>query len=352
VWLRWVLVAAVALMLVAGAAGGDAAGSLIVAGLVAALVGVIGWLRRGLPLLWVPGRRVAAAVGGIGVAGLIGGAVWGGHAASSPSAGPPLASSARPPLSAPAASSSPAPSRPGAGRPSATNSRANPRPSASRTSPPLVAGSALAAVPLLAVNGRAPMTRYSRAQFGPQWADVDRNGCDTRNDILRLDLDPVTVQAGTRGCVVASGILADPYTGRNIAFQRGITTSSAVQIDHVVALGDAWQTGAQTWTAVRRQAFANDPLNLLAVDGPANEQKGDGDTATWLPANKAFRCPYVARQVSVKRKYALSVTAAERDAMTRVLTSCPHQPLTSEAEARTPKAATATTSAPRRRPPP
>ena len=126
--------------------------------------------------------------------------------------------------------------------------------------------------------------------------------------------------------MVLSGRLADPYTSATIMFARG--GASEVDIDHVVALGDAWQKGASRWPHGERVAFANDPLNLLAVDASANRQKGDGDTATWLPANKSFRCAYVARQVSVKLKYALSVTAAERDAMRRVLGKCPTQRVT------------------------
>ena len=132
---------------------------------------------------------------------------------------------------------------------------------------------------------------------------------------------------GTNGCVVASGTLQDPYSGETIPFVRGQGTSSAVQIDHVVALSDSWQKGAQQWDAATREAFANDPLNLLAVDGPLNQQKGDGDTATWLPPNKAFRCAYVARQVGVKHAYGLWVTQAEQDAMVRVLSTCPDEPL-------------------------
>ncbi len=186
---------------------------------------------------------------------------------------------------------------------------------------------ALAAAQLLTVKGRAPMTGYARGLFGDGWVDTDHNGCDTRNDILRRDLTRVIFRAGTHDCVVASGTLADPYTGTTINFVRGLTTSEAVQIDHVVALGDAWQKGAQQWTTATRVAFANDPLELLAVSGPANQQKGDADTATWLPPNKAFRCAYVARQVAVKRKYGLWVTAAEKQAMTRVLSACPTQAL-------------------------
>jgi len=135
----------------------------------------------------------------------------------------------------------------------------------------------------------------------------------------------VTVRAGTNGCLVVSGTLADPYTGAQIAFTRGVGTSTAVQIDHVVALSDSWQKGAQSWTQDKRTAFANDPLNLLAVKGSVNESKSDGDTATWLPPNKAIRCVYVARQVSVKAKYRLWTTSAEQTAMERVLTGCPNQ---------------------------
>jgi hypothetical protein len=126
---------------------------------------------------------------------------------------------------------------------------------------------------------------------------------------------------------VLTGTLRDPYTGESIAFVRGPGTSTAVQIDHVVALGDAWQKGAQRWTPARRTAFANDPLNLLAVDGPTNERKGDGDAATWLPPLRSSRCGYVARQIAVKSRYGLWVTAAERGAMLRILQTCPGQNL-------------------------
>jgi Protein of unknown function (DUF1524) len=184
----------------------------------------------------------------------------------------------------------------------------------------------------LPVKGRAPKTGYARDQFGPAWTDdnddeLGHNGCDTRNDILRRDLAALAVKPGTHDCVVTAGTLADPYTGRTIAFVRGATSSSAVQVDHVVALSDAWQKGAQQWPARTRRDLANDPLNLLAVTGPVNRAKGDGDAATWLPPNKGYRCAYVARQVAVKARYHLWVTAAERDGIARVLSACPGQPL-------------------------
>ena len=188
-------------------------------------------------------------------------------------------------------------------------------------------GSALAALATLAVKGRAPKTGYDRSLFGQAWADVDRNGCDTRNDVLRRDLAPYVLKSGTNGCLVLSGTLHDPYTGMTIAFVRGRSTSSTVQIDHVVPLSDAWQKGAQQWSTPRRTGFANDLLNLLAVDGLTNQRKSDGDAATWLPPNKAYRCSYAARQLAVKAKYGLWVTSAERDALGRILATCPSQTL-------------------------
>ncbi|MCZ2859585.1 GmrSD restriction endonuclease domain-containing protein [Blastococcus sp. VKM Ac-2987] len=188
-------------------------------------------------------------------------------------------------------------------------------------------GSALAAVDALEVRGRAPRTGYDRDLFGAGWVDTDRNGCDTRNDVLARDLAGETFRPGTRDCVVLTGTLADSYSGRVIEFRRGEGTSEAVQIDHVVALSDAWQKGAQRWDPAQRTAFANDPLNLLAVDGPLNMQKGDGDAATWLPPATSYRCAYVARQVAVKAGYGLWVTEAERNAMATVLATCPDEPL-------------------------
>ena len=187
--------------------------------------------------------------------------------------------------------------------------------------------SALTAARGLVVKGRAPQTGYSRDEFGQPWTDVDHNGCDTRNDILHRDLVNVTVKPGTNDCVVLTGTLFDNYSEEIIYFQRGTGSSNEVQIDHIVALSDAWQKGAQGWSEATRIIFANDPLNLAATKGAINAAKGDGDTATWLPPNRAFRCDYVARQVAVKHLYELWVTAAEQAAMIRILNTCPEQPL-------------------------
>ena len=179
----------------------------------------------------------------------------------------------------------------------------------------------------LPVKGRAAKTGYSRSQFGQAWADVDRNGCDTRNDMLKRDLTNIEFKVKTRECVVLSGVLLDRYSGETINFVRGNVTSMEVQIDHVVALSNAWQTGAFKLTLMQRTAFANDPMNLFAVKGRLNSQKGDGDAATWLPPLKSFRCTYVAQQIAVKAKYSLWVTAPEKEAMTRILAACPKQTL-------------------------
>ncbi len=199
----------------------------------------------------------------------------------------------------------------------------------SSTNKQVVSSTAGDALATLAIKGRAPKTNYSREQFGGGWQTT--NGCDTRNQILRRDLTDI-VNAPTTDtvtCIVAAGTLQDPYTGKQIAFVRGEETSDAVQIDHVVALSDAWQKGAQQLTYQQRVALANDPLELLAVEGLANQQKGDGDAATWLPSNKSFRCSYVARQIAVKKKYNLWVTRSEYDAMARILLACPEQTLPS-----------------------
>ena len=174
----------------------------------------------------------------------------------------------------------------------------------------------------IAIKGRAPKTGYDRDLFSDGWGDIGE--CDTRNFILKRDLKSITWRSSPR-CTVATGILNDPYTAKKISFVRGVGTSNAVQIDHVVAVSDAWQKGAQQMSSQKRYAFYNDPLNLLAVDGPTNSRKSDSDAASWLPPNRKYWCPFVARQIAVKHKYGLWVTRAERDAMVRVLNSCPNQ---------------------------
>ena len=249
---------------------------------------------------------VLPAVVYIGVTGL-----GGDDPATTTSTPTPVAASA--PSTTPTSSPTPTPSPTPATTPTPTST------------PAQAQGEALAILETLEVKGRAPKTGYDRDQFGSAWTDVDGNGCDTRNDILARDLTQTSIDGD--GCTVRTGLLAGPYSREWIPFVRGEDTSALVQVDHVVALSDAWQKGAQQLSTTQRERFANDPLNLLAVDGGLNQQKGDGDAATWLPPNRSFWCPYVARQVAVKARYDLWVTAAERDTIARILDGCPGEPL-------------------------
>jgi hypothetical protein len=205
-------------------------------------------------------------------------------------------------------------------------------PAAAPAAVPARAAERMATAPLavdvlagLPVKGRAPKTDYRRALYGDGWSDADGDGCWTREEILQRDLTKKTYRKSGRCLVIVTGVLKDPYTGRTLAFRRGSTTSSLVQIDHVVALMDSWQKGGRQLTPARRAQFANDPMNLLAVEGKVNQGKGASDAATWLPPSTAYRCSYVARQVAVKARYSLWVTAAEKAAIARILTGCPGQ---------------------------
>lgn len=308
----------------AGLASG-VGGVLFLAGLFAFVVAVVALVRGRVGWAHLSTRAAGAvALVGAVVAVAVGGAVM-------PPAAPTSATVTEATPVAPTASSTAAATTPG----SATSTVAVPAASASTTPPSTPAtdpvasaiagarpGTALALVATLPLKGRGPMTGYSRDVFGPDWSDTDRNGCDQRNDTLRRDLKAITLTAGTNGCTVMTGTLTDPYTATIVPFTRSSSSTSPVQIDHVVALADAWVKGAAGWPPAKRTAFANDTLNLVAVSSSVNAAKGAGDAATWLPPAKAYRCAYVARQVAVKAKYQLAVTAAERAAMVAVLTTC------------------------------
>jgi hypothetical protein len=306
-------VAAAALCLLA-LLGSGVPGLLVAAGFVALTGGTTALLRGRSRMLRISGRRAGFGVLAAGLTTLLisGSAVGAPH---------PAASAARAIASAPGTRTTQH-ATPEVPAVAVATARATPTPSgtARAAARPALAGTALALLATLPVKGKAALTGYVRtADFGTAWLDVDRNGCDTRDDVLRRDLSATTGS----GCRVLTGTLRDPYTGRTIPFVRGIRTSTAVQIDHVVALANAWRTGAQRLSEARRIDLANDPVNLFAVDGPTNEAKSDGDAATWLPPVKAFRCTYIAHQVAVKAAYGLWVAPAEHDAMQRVLRTCP-----------------------------
>ena len=187
------------------------------------------------------------------------------------------------------------------------------------------ARTALGSLPTRGFSPNVP--KYDRNEFGKPWSDdvtVDggHNGCDTRNDILARDLTDVEFKPAKRNCIVTKGKLNDPYTNTTIEFKRGRKSSDLIPIDHVVALGDAWYSGAYQWDADRRRNFANDPINLQATNRESNTQKSAKNAAEWLPPNTAYQCEYVGRQITIKSTYGLSVTPAEKNAMEKVLATC------------------------------
>lgn len=193
-----------------------------------------------------------------------------------------------------------------------------------QSSTPSDAPLAIEVLERLKVKGRAPKTNYSREQFYETWPNID--GCSLRQRIIKREFGDTATVSEKDNCSVVSGEYDEPYTGSHLVFYEKSEISSGIQIDHVVALSDAWQKGAQNLSSSERYKLATDPLNLLAVNATANQNKSDGDAATWLPPNKPFRCTYVARQVSVKYKYNLWVTEAEKTAILNILKKCPNEP--------------------------
>lgn len=323
----------IALFMILGAFSGGLGGALVFLGIAAALTGLYVLATGRRSWAWLPAKRKAGAValavsfalfiaGGLALPRTTAGDL---EAASDRNASPATAPASAIAKAAPTPSSAPTAQATGAPLdPDSPYLLAQGVTVAAPKTQPAFATKAIDLLATLPIKGRAPKTGYDRALFGQAWADVDRNGCDTRNDTLKRDLTGIKY-TNSVPCKVQSGMLADPYTGTSINFLRGAATSSAVQIDHVVALSDAWQKGAQQLTTEQRTAFANDPLNLQSTDGPTNMKKGDGDAATWLPPNKGFRCEYVARQISVKATYSLWITQAEHDAMARILADCSGQ---------------------------
>lgn len=190
-------------------------------------------------------------------------------------------------------------------------------------------GRALRSLAELRVADKDDRGDYDRTgQFGRAWVDTAEdvalagNGCDTRNDILQRDLTDITFTSDGKDCVVATGTLWDPYTGKTINFERG-PASGAVQIEHIVALKDVWLSGGRELSERDRIRVANDPINLIAADGPTNGSKGNKDASQWMPPYEPIHCFYVASQIRVKEKYNLTVTPSEKAFMETTLQGCP-----------------------------
>lgn len=177
---------------------------------------------------------------------------------------------------------------------------------------------------------------YTREAFGPAWKDIDRNGCDNRSDVMRRDMKIVQTKEGTHGCIVLIGQLYNVYTNKFFDYER--VSNSGIEVDHIVSLNDGWETGMDAQPALRVQ-FANDPINLITTDRASNRNKSAKNAAEWLvPDSPEYRCPFVARQISIKKKYSLGVTDQERSAMLDALNNCDEQLLVTDEEAATPRA--------------
>lgn len=199
---------------------------------------------------------------------------------------------------------------------SPTSDAAIPSPEAPTPSVDAILPQALTVAQGLQVRGRAPDTDYSRDAFGSAWRDVDRNGCDTRNDILQRDFATTIFKPGTGDCKVIGGTWTDPYSNESYTFDEA---PSGAQIDHVVSLKNAWQMGADQWSDDMRVEFANDPLNLRVTIASLNQQKSDSNAASWLPPFKPGRCNFIATQVAVKAKWNLYVTESEKEVFVAIL---------------------------------
>lgn len=197
-----------------------------------------------------------------------------------------------------------------------TSDAASPSPEAPSPSVEANSSQALRVAQGLQVRGRAPDTDYSREAFGSAWRDVDRNGCDTRNDILQRDFATTILKPGTGDCKVIGGTWTDPYSNESYTFDEA---PSGAQIDHVVSLKNAWQMGADQWSEDLRVKFANDPLNLRVTIASLNQQKSDSNAASWLPPYKPGRCNFIATQVAVKAKWNLYVTESEKEVFVAIL---------------------------------
>jgi hypothetical protein len=170
----------------------------------------------------------------------------------------------------------------------------------------------------LVVAAESHAGSYARKEFGQRWKDIDRNGCGQRDDVLARDLRDTRRQGR---CVVVAGTLTDPYTGVRVSFVKA--RAEQVQIDHVVALAEAWRSGAWAWTLQRREAFANDLAVLQASAGPVNQAKSDHDPGTWRPSDPARACTWARQVVRIKIRWGLSADRQEADALAAILTACP-----------------------------
>jgi hypothetical protein len=167
----------------------------------------------------------------------------------------------------------------------------------------------------------APVPAFDPAQFGTDLPSVAKTRCNAFNYVLQRDLIDIDYSS-QRTCGIRSGALFDQSTATWAWYVNGEPTN-AVGVDNLVSLADAWANGASTWPADRRETFRNDPANLVAASTASIASKAGRSAALWLPPAVGDRCNYIAQQIAVKLDFALTVTSAERAAMTTVLNGCP-----------------------------
>ena len=178
--------------------------------------------------------------------------------------------------------------------------------------PSSTGGNAMEMLGQLTVASAGSMKGYSRARF-PHWRDTGTN-CDVRDSVLKRDGENIKLS----GCNVVGGRWQSVYDGRTF------TDPSDVDIDHMVPLANAWRSGADEWNDTQRGDFANDTTRpqLLAVSASSNRSKGDQDPSQWKPANQSYWCQYAQAWVIVKHHWRLTVTSAEKTALTDMLEGC------------------------------
>ncbi len=201
-------------------------------------------------------------------------------------------------------------------------SPSGPATAASPSGPPTPAatGGSAAQLAALRVAPRAGQQTYRREAFGSGWGRS--LGCDVRDLVLARQLQDAVRSRDDR-CEIESGTLDDPYTGRRVAYRRGMDPARGLDVDHLVSLRNAWQAGAEAWPRARRQAFANDLGNLQLTPASVNRAKGDAPVDAWVPPNRRYRCTYAQRWIAVKTAWALTVTGPERDVLADLLRTCP-----------------------------
>ncbi|WP_327436593.1 MULTISPECIES: HNH endonuclease family protein [unclassified Streptomyces] len=153
-------------------------------------------------------------------------------------------------------------------------------------------------------------TGYTRSSFKHWNSGELADGCNTRNEVLLAEA--ITAPAVGAGCKLTGGVWLSYYDGQQV------TDPGALDIDHMVPLAEAWDSGASAWTPARREAYANDQgaaTSLVAVTARTNRQKSDQDPAEWLPPAPEAQCRYVGEWVATKLRWQLSADAIELEAL-------------------------------------